>query len=75
VIVRTPVRASRSDAYDFIMVPDINNVPMIIAGCRYFTVAQAFQHWNINHPKFDETMLIINYLIAAYELQQKSLKR
>jgi len=35
----------RSDGYDFILVPDKDGIDRIIAGCRYFTVPEAIEHW------------------------------
>ena len=62
VVTKTPPRVSRSDGYDFIVVPCSDNQYRVIAGCRYFTFDEAYKHWNKNHPKYDETVLILKYL-------------
>jgi hypothetical protein len=62
MVSKTPPKVSRSDGYDFIVVPCADNQYRVITGCRYFTFEEAYKHWNKNHPKYDETMNILKFL-------------
>jgi hypothetical protein len=37
--------ASRTDGYTFVITQCADDVPRIIASCRYFTIAEARAHW------------------------------
>lgn len=39
---------NRSDGYDFMYVPCSDGKKRIIAGCRYFTMEEAYDHWGSN---------------------------
>ena len=71
-VTKTPVRISRSDGYDFIIVPCADNIDRIIAGCRYFTYDEADKHWNKEHKMYTETTIILEALKKLYELQKSS---
>ena len=64
--VSSPIcAASRSDAYLFIITPDKDGVLRIIAGCRYFTIAEARAHWTETRggtPLGDESLAIVDHL-------------
>ena len=70
LVSKTPVRISRSDGYDFIIVPCADIVDRIIAGCRYFTYEEADEHWNREHLMYAETTIILEALKKLYELQK-----
>jgi len=72
LVSKTPVRISRSDGYDFVIVPCADNVDRIIAGCHYFTFEEAYNHWNKEHPNYEETTIILEALKKLYELQKTS---
>ena len=61
--------AIRSDFYQFILVPCSDNIPRIIAGCRYFTIEDAFTYWNETHPKYLETKIILDYLVQMGKMK------
>ena len=71
-VSKTPVRVPRSDGYDFILVPCSDGKDRIIAGCRYFTIEEAYNHWNKEHKMFEETTIILEALKKLYELQKSS---
>jgi len=71
-VTKTPVRISRSDGYDFIIVPCADNIDRIIAGCRYFTYDEADKHWNKEHKMYTETTIILEALKKLYELQKSA---
>jgi len=71
-VYKTPVRISRSDGYDFILVPCSDGKDRIIAACRYFTLEEAYNHWNKEHPEYEETTIILEALQKLYELQKSS---
>jgi hypothetical protein len=58
--------ATRSDGYTFIIAPAYKGPsPVIIAGCRYFALAEARQHWQRTRagtPLGEETFAIIDHL-------------
>ena len=59
------VLASRSDGYDFIVTPTSKHDVRIIAGCRYFTFAEARQHWQTTRGSTSlgkESLAIIAHL-------------
>ena len=64
--VSSPIcAASRSDAYLFIITPDKDGVLRIIAGRRYFTIAEARAHWTATRggtPLGDESLAIVDHL-------------
>ena len=64
IVKITPPKVSRSDGYDFIIVPCSDGQLRILAGCRYFTIDEAYDHWNSDHPYYDETMDILNFLVT-----------
>ena len=72
LVSKTPLQFRRSDGYDFVIVPCADNVDRIIAGCRYFTYEEAYNHWNKEHPKYKETNIILEALKKLYELQKSS---
>jgi uncharacterized protein YjbI with pentapeptide repeats len=41
----------RSDGYQFILHVTAKDQPMLIAGCRYFTIAKARAHWDKTRPR------------------------
>ena len=51
----------RSDEYCFVAVPCADGINRVIAGCRYFTEAQAREHWRGGTKLGDETMLILDF--------------
>jgi hypothetical protein len=60
----------RSDGYCFCYVPDAEGVFRVIAGCRYFTMDEAKEHWQKTRggtPLGAETMAILD----AFEALQK----
>lgn len=59
----------RSDGYVFCYVPCTDNEWRIIAGCRYFTMQEARQHWNETHVKSKETNIILDCLEALRPLR------
>ena len=57
--------ATRSDGYTFLVTKDKNDKLVIIAGCRYFTIEQARQHWSQTRggtPLGDESLAIVDHL-------------
>lgn len=59
--------ATRSDGYSFFLqkLKD-DSEPMVKAGCRYFTLAQAQQHWEKTRkgqPLLDETREIVRCMV------------
>ncbi len=63
IVNTTPLRISRSDGYDFISVYCADGYHRIIAGCRYFTFEEAYNHWNSTHKHYDETVAILDRLM------------
>jgi hypothetical protein len=58
----------RSDGYTFFAFPCADGTPRLTAGCRYFTFAEAREHWQETRggtPLGDETIDIINFLERA----------
>jgi hypothetical protein len=48
--------------------------PMVKAGCRLFTLPQAWQHWNRTRggtPLGDETIAIIDNMVALARIRGK----
>jgi uncharacterized protein YjbI with pentapeptide repeats len=65
--------AARSDGYFFFLqqLKD-DKEPMVKAGCRYFTLAQAREHWEITHEGetlLDETKLIVSSMVALAKVR------
>ena len=57
--------ATRSDLYTFLVTPDKDGVVRIIAGCRYFTIAEARAHWLSTRggtPLGEESLAIVDHL-------------
>jgi len=62
----------RSDGYSFIAVPDKNNVIRVIAGRRYFTFDEAYEHWELTRkdtPLGDETIEILNFMKKMVDIK------
>jgi len=58
---------NRSDGYTFVYLPCSDGVHRIIAGCRYFTIEEAREHWESTRggtPLGDETFIILDSLAA-----------
>jgi hypothetical protein len=54
----------RTDGYTFTLVKDDQDRDIIIAGCRYFTFEEAYEHWNNKRQGTDlqkETLNILKY--------------
>jgi hypothetical protein len=55
----------RSDGYQFHLQLRDGQEPMVIAGCRYFPLSEAREHWNktrpIGSPLGDETRAILDH--------------
>jgi hypothetical protein len=67
-------RATRSDGYEFFLWHCQENF-YIKAGCRFFDIAEARQHWTATRagtPLGDETQDILNMFEKAIERQVKS---
>ena len=63
---------NRSDRYCFCYVPDKDGVFRVIAGCRYFTMAEAREHWANTRggtPLGDETMCILDAIEALHKVK------
>ena len=62
----------RSDGYAFIAVPCSDGLVRVIAGCRYFTFEEAYDHWNKTRKGTllgDETMIILNMMNEMVKLK------
>ena len=56
--------ASRSDGYTFALLPYKDRSYRITAGCRFFTMAEAMEHWTSSRggtPLGDETFAILDF--------------
>ena len=65
--------AQRSDGYLFIIAPDKNHVLRIMAGCRYFTIEEAREHWTKTRggtPLGNETFAILDFLERAAAIRK-----
>ena len=58
----------RSDDYCFVAVPCADGEKRIIAGCRYFTLAEAKKHWNQKHWAYKEVSAILQFFITTGQL-------
>ena len=58
----------RSDDYCFVAVPCADGKKRIIAGCRYFTLAEAKKHWNKKHRDYKEVSAILQFFITTGQL-------
>ena len=58
----------RSDDYCFVAVPCADGEKRIIAGCRYFTLAEAKKHWNKTHWDYKEVSAILQFFITTGQL-------
>jgi len=66
-------RATRADGYEFILW-DCQEGFFIAAGCRWFTLDEARQHWTATRagtPLGDETMDILDFFAAAITRTEK----
>ena len=57
--------ATRSDGHTFLITKDKDDNLVIIAGCRYFTIEQAREHWSQTRggtPLGDESLAIVDHL-------------
>ena len=57
--------ATRSDGYTFVVAPDLSGAIRIIAGCRYFTIDEAREHWRRTRggtPLGEESLAIVDHL-------------
>jgi hypothetical protein len=58
--------ALRSDGYMFGIAPTkTKGAPAIMAGCRYFTIAEAREHWTRTRggtPRGDESLALVDHL-------------
>ena len=66
-------RATRADGYEFILW-ECQEGFFIAAGCRWFTMAEARQHWTATRagtPLGDETMDILDFFAAAITRTEK----
>lgn len=57
----------RSDAHKFMYLRCQDGKHRIVAGCRYFTLPEAKQHWNKDHTRHAESMWIIRSLLDHYK--------
>ena len=65
-------RATRADGYEFSLW-DCQEGFFIAAGCRFFTMAEARQHWTATRagtPLGDESLDILNFFDAAIKRQE-----
>ena len=66
-------RATRADGYDFSLW-DCQEGFFIAAGCRWFTLCEARQHWSVTRagtPLGDETQDILDFFAAAITRTEK----
>jgi len=62
----------RSDGYTFIYVTCSDGVMRIIAGCRYFTMEEAYAHWEETRGGTalgDETIIILESIMALSKIR------
>jgi hypothetical protein len=63
----------RSDGYCFVYVPCSDGVMRVIAGCRYFTMKEARQHWGSKDYPYPnlarETLVILDCLEALSKVK------
>jgi len=52
----------RTDGYTFLWAPCEDGERRVIAGCRYFTMTEARQHWGPDHDHHAETAIILDTL-------------
>ena len=70
-VLTTALIASRSDGYTFLICKDKDNILRIIAGCRYFTIAEAVKHWKTtrkNTQLGEESLQIVKHLKKMAEI-------
>ena len=64
---------TRSDGYAFFLQRLTQDAePMIKAGCRYFTIAKAQEHWEKTRagtPLFDETRAIVRAMVDTMHIR------
>jgi len=64
---------TRSDGYQFLLMRLTDSTePMIQAGCRYFTVPVAIEHWTVTRgstPLGDESIAIVNHLVELARIR------
>jgi len=72
-ITENMISVTRSDGYTFLLANDyVKNVPIVIAGCRYFTFDAAEKHWQSTRGGTklgDETMSILKHLAFMSNLR------
>jgi hypothetical protein len=63
--------ANRSDGYTFIIFRVTDNSLRIIAGCRFFTIEEAINHWTTTRGGTklgNESIMIVNHLVNMMNL-------
>ena len=63
---------NRSDHYCFVYAPDKDGIFHVMAGCRYFTMTEAREHWANTRggtPLGDETMCILDAIEALHKVK------
>ena len=64
--------ATRSDGYTFLITPIDGGEVRIIAGCRYFTIAEARDHWTktrVGTRLGDESLAIVDHLERVAQIR------
>ena len=72
VITKTPPTAQRSDGYTFTVFNCSDDIIRISAGCRYFTITEAIEHWTEtrgNTQLGKESLQIIDHLLKMLSFQ------
>jgi Pentapeptide repeats (8 copies) len=70
------IGGQRSDGHRFLGYKD-DNILMIRAGCRYFTVKDAIKHWKTTRGKTQlgkESLLLVAHLVATAKLLKWRIK-
>ena len=60
---------NRSDGYTFVYVSCADGPHRVIAGCRYFTMQEAREHWGPEHQMHAETYVILDALEELSKLR------
>lgn len=61
----------RSDGFRFCYVSCSDGNHRVIAGCRYFTMPEAREHWGTKHPKHEETSVILDALEGLSKVREE----
>ena len=61
----------RSDGFSFCYVSCADREHRVIAGCRYFTMPEAREHWGTEHPKHEETCVILDALERLSKVREE----